>query len=200
MNYFLIYILLVTEKWKDISWYEWLYMVSSFWRIKSFIRWKKKWWELWRILSPWDNWKWYLFVNLKGKINIKWRIHRIVATEFLKNDDLKNIVNHIDWNPLNNHIYNLEWCTQSENTLHWFNINKRVHNMIWKIWKDSPQHKQIKQYSLEWDFIKKWECMADVNRELWIRGSSLYLCNKWKYKQAWWFIWKYNYSEYDKLE
>lgn len=45
-------------------------------------------------------------------------VHRIVATVFLKNSDSKiySIVNHIDHNPRNNKLSNLEWVTQKENT------------------------------------------------------------------------------------
>lgn len=47
------------------------------------------------------------------------KVHRLVAFKFCPNDDkLKNIVNHIDENKLNNHHKNLEWMTSTENTTH----------------------------------------------------------------------------------
>lgn len=42
-------------------------------------------------------------------------IHRLVAFTFLKTIKGKNIVNHIDGNPLNNNVENLEWCNTLEN-------------------------------------------------------------------------------------
>lgn len=48
----------------------------------------------------------------------KMSIHRLVAQAFIPNPDNKPQVNHIDSNPANNHISNLEWATPRENNLH----------------------------------------------------------------------------------
>jgi hypothetical protein len=45
-------------------------------------------------------------------------VHRIVALEFINNDKLKEQVNHIDGNKINNSINNLEWLSRSENQKH----------------------------------------------------------------------------------
>lgn len=44
-------------------------------------------------------------------------VHRIVACTFLHNNDreTKTQVDHLDGNKENNHIFNLEWVTNSEN-------------------------------------------------------------------------------------
>ncbi len=44
--------------------------------------------------------------------------HRLVAQTFIPNPDNKPMVNHKDFNGLNNHIDNLEWVTASENMQH----------------------------------------------------------------------------------
>lgn len=52
-------------------------------------------------------------------------IHRLVAEHFIPNPENKPVVNHKDNNPLNNHVDNLEWVTESENTLHSYNETNR---------------------------------------------------------------------------
>ena len=49
----------------------------------------------------------------------KWfKVHRIVAENFIANLHNKPIVNHLDYNTYNNHVYNLEWVTHKENVDH----------------------------------------------------------------------------------
>ena len=48
------------------------------------------------------------------------RVHRLMAASFLgkSEDPLETVVNHIDGNGFNNRIENLEWSTESENSIH----------------------------------------------------------------------------------
>lgn len=46
------------------------------------------------------------------------RVHRILALAFIPNPENKPCVNHIDNNPMNKSLDNLEWCTQKENMQH----------------------------------------------------------------------------------
>lgn len=55
------------------------------------------------------------------------RVHRAVALTFIPNPCNYPQVNHIDGNKQNNHIFNLEWCTNSENMIHSINTGLRLY-------------------------------------------------------------------------
>jgi hypothetical protein len=50
-------------------------------------------------------------------------VHRLVAIYFVENTRNLNEVNHIDGNPGNNRLDNLEWMTQGENSSHAHSLN-----------------------------------------------------------------------------
>lgn len=60
-----------------------------------------------------------------GKKRIK-GIHRLLAEKFIPNPKNLPQVNHIDGNPANNDLLNLEWCTSRENQRHAYKIALRV--------------------------------------------------------------------------
>lgn len=112
------------EIWKDIKGYENLYQISNFGRVKSFVGWNgHKYIQRERILAPYKqqgNLNYYRSVVKLRKNGIKkdCKVHRLVAEAFIPNPKGYNIINHIDGNPLNNHVENLEWTTQKENMKH----------------------------------------------------------------------------------
>lgn len=60
----------------------------------------------------------YLRVNI---LNREMFIHRMVAQCFLGYSK-KKYINHLDGSKQNNSVYNLEYCTASENMLHYYRI------------------------------------------------------------------------------
>lgn len=63
--------------------------------------------------------KGYLYVDLyeSGRRG-RFFVHRLVTNAFISNPQNKPYINHIDGNPHNNLVKNLEWCTPLENVEH----------------------------------------------------------------------------------
>lgn len=110
------------ETWKDVAGYEGIYKVSNTGNIKRCIsnRCRKE-----RILKC-SNHRGYKMVTLsKDAVHNRQMLHRLIAIAFIPNPHSKPFINHIDSNPKNNHVGNLEWCTQSENIRHSFAMGNK---------------------------------------------------------------------------
>lgn len=111
------------EVWKDIPGYEGFYQVSNFGRVKSLFMFRyninKKIVEKIKrekILKQHIHKSGYMITSLsKERIRKQFYTHRLVASVFIPNLLNKPYINHIDCNPQNNCVDNLEWCTQKEN-------------------------------------------------------------------------------------
>lgn len=101
------------EIWKDVINFNGKYLVSNFGRVKSL---KRKWVANIKILTPYENKKGYLLVQLDDGRSHK--LHRLVARAFIPNLNNLPEINHKDLNKKNNHIDNLEWSTHSDNYYH----------------------------------------------------------------------------------
>ena len=115
----------MSEKWLDIPGYEGVYEVSNLGKVrsskdkttKSKIHGTRVWKQ--RILRQKTDKGGYKRVSLwKAKQEKTWLVHRLVMLAFVGENSEKRFVNHIDGNPSNNYLENLEWCTSRENLMH----------------------------------------------------------------------------------
>lgn len=108
------------EVWKPIPGYEGLYDVSSegrVWSIRNNL-----------LLKQFIDKGGYKTVFLSKCGNKKTCfVHRLVAQAFIENLYNYPQVNHIDENPLNNSVGNLEWCTSKYNSNYGGRL-MRIHN------------------------------------------------------------------------
>lgn len=119
------------EIWKDIIEYEGLYQVSNKGRVKSLSRIIEGRWGNTllkeKLLNP-TYYKGYAKVGLTKSGKLKHNaLHRLIAIAFIPNPNNKPCINHIDCNPSNNSIENLEWVTYQENILHAEQNGRRTH-------------------------------------------------------------------------
>lgn len=109
------------EVWKDIKGYEKYYKVSNKGRIKSLtrkvndFRGENTKTVNERILKQQIRNGYYVVQLRKKGIRKSYQVHRLVAESFIPNPNNKEIINHLDYNPKNNKVENLAWCTQKEN-------------------------------------------------------------------------------------
>ena len=147
---------------KDVVGYEGLYAVTSCGKVWSYRR--KK------FLSPGINKKGYLYVILcKNNERKNYKIHRLVAEAYLPNPENLPQVDHIDNDKTHNYVNNLQWITNKDNC-------RKANN------------KPILQFDLDGNFIREWDCAADVGREV---KSNIRHCLKGRTKSAYNYIWKY---------
>lgn len=109
------------EVWKDIEGYEKLYQVSNYGRIRSLSYYGGKRTKVLRQVRDKDG---YLQVGLhKNGIATTKKVHRLVAFAFIQNPKNLPQINRKDEDRENNHVENLEWCTNK------YNVNYGNHSL-----------------------------------------------------------------------
>lgn len=210
--------LMETEIWKDITWYEWKYQVSNLGRIKSLERivlrkdGRLHYSSKWRFIISAKDKDWYL----KCSLSIDWTkksyfIHRLVISAFVPNIENKKTINHKNWIKNDNRLINLEWATYSENNLHAFRELWKIHPMLWRKWELCPifwrrwkdshmfwrkwklnwRSKQTQQLDINWNIVWEFESASIASRITNISLWNISSCCRWKRENAWWYVWRY---------
>ena len=109
-------------------------------------------------------------------------IHVLLAKTFIPNPHNYPVVNHIDENPSNNSLDNLEWCNYKQNTLHSIDKIKKAHDKEKRtVIRINPKTGEITEYN----GIREAALLNNTNHSN-IRHSILYngycVGYKWSYK------------------
>ena len=191
------------EIWKTIEDYP-NYMVSNMGRVKrlstGYYRRTEK------ILNPQIQSNGYLHINLSQKGKTKcFLVHRLIAQVFIPNPNNLPQVNHINENKTDNRVENLEWCDRKYNINYGNGISKRVktnkengtYKKIGEI-NSKIRSKSILQFSKDNSFIRKWDSIIDVQRELGYDNRQICSCLKNRQKTAKGFKWVYA-DDYERI-
>ena len=179
------------EVWKDIEGYEGLYQISNLGNVKS-LRYQGR--DEAKVLTPKCNNMGRLWVELRKHGEARqYLIHRLVAFAFIPNPEDYPQINHIDENPKNNIVDNLEWCTGEYNIRAYLSNHPERKR---KQWSDTPKYnchmgKKVHQLSKDGEFVRAWANPIEVvNANGWNEWSIIQCC-KGARKTAYGYIWRF---------
>lgn len=192
------------EEWKDIEGYEGLYQISNYGRVKALER-KiegkgKNQFVKEHLLKPHisliygkERLQTCLYKNGTKKYLV---IARLVYTAFKGHIPFGIQINHIDENPSNNHIDNLELMTPKENS-NWGTRNSRIGETFKTNGKRS---KAVVQYTTDGKIVGEYPSAKEAGRHNGFSQCNISRCcnggflynGKWiNVNKAYGFIWKY---------
>ena len=184
----------MTETWKPIRGYEDRYEVSTRGRVRNSIT--------GHVLTPkLNNRGRYHVILCRNRGQQSFLIHRLVAETFIPTPSINLTINHIDEDPLNNNVENLEWCSHKEN-VEKFIANRKIYGNKSacgkKVYKGNS-HGQGKpenmtpviQMTMDGEFIKEWPSAAETKRKLGYNTWSISQCCNGKRKMAYGYKWQY---------
>ena len=179
------------EVWKDIEGYEGKYQISNLGNVKS-LQYRGHEGVI-RNLVPKVNNYGRLWVELmKDGKKRQFLIHRLVGMAFIPNPDNLPQINHMDENPKNNRVDNLEWCT-GEYNVHYY-IER--HPMAARNRKSTGKYhrkldKPVNQIDFDGNIVKQWDDARTVVNEFGYNQWSITQCCDGKRNTAYGFRWQY---------
>ena len=181
------------EIWKPIPGHS-NYEASSYGNIRSkdFMCWNGHVWFLkkGRIIKPAPNRKGYYTVSVNGD-NYKGcrtkTVHRLVCMAFLKNVHNLPAINHKDEDRSNNHVENLEWCTNHYND----NYGTRNEKVRKALLDSNKTGKKVGMFDKSGNLICKFRRISEAARLTGCSDDYISCRCRGKVKNQGDFIWKY---------
>lgn len=190
------------EVWKPVVGYEGFYEVSNMGRVRSVTHTDNGRWGVRlykgvvlkqsnRTAGSKNSPFYYKGVSLhKNGVSKNMNVHRLVAEAFIPNPHNFPIVNHIDENPSNNRVENLEWCTQKHNQNHGTLPERRR----------QLRYKKVNQYGLDGKFVKQFQSVIEASEAMGLIHSSISNACKGYAGTAGGYLWRYENSSNEELD
>lgn len=175
------------EIWKDVVGYEGYYDVSNLGRVRSVDRFVSNMFgtntlrkSKLKKLKDQNRYK-RVGLNKDGKKKL-FLVHRLVAEAFIPNPNNLPEINHIDENPSNNNVSNLEWCSRDYN-LNYGTRGERISDknkisLIGKNINNPSLSKAVLQFTLDGEFVAEYPSTREAERQTGIKNQSISLCCK----------------------
>lgn len=187
------------EIWKDIAGYEGIYQASNLGRVRSLDRIDCR--GVARkgtILKPFrDGKKGYVAVSLlKNGKGCRSKVHRLIATVFIRQPIPGEQVNHINGIRDDNRISNLEWVTCQQNIRHSFDsLNKKSFGgHSGKTGRNHHQSKSVIATRLSDGVVEHFESVAQAAKALGIPSGSIPRCCNGVYRSSHGYSFEYEVS------
>lgn len=185
------------EQWREIKGYEGRYEVSDHGNVRSLLFYSTAREEYMtrkapRLLSQNTTHDGYKRVSLSKYREMKSiTVHRLVAMAFLPNPNNYPAVNHKDEDATNNHVSNLEWCTNKYNS-NYGTLPKRISE---RMRKNHYLARPVIQMSNDGEEIATYPSTREAARQFGIRSENISRCCYGRYKHAAGYKWKYANTE-----
>ena len=131
----------------------------------------------------------YLYVTLYNNGKRKdYRVHRLILSTFNPREDMDKLqVNHKDEDKTNNHLSNLEWCTQKEN----INYGTALTRAALKNHEIQLNHKAKSKQVLCVELNKIFPSLREVERQLGVNHADVSKVCNGKQKTAGGYHWQF---------
>ena len=191
------------EEWRDIKGFEGYYKISNLCRIISlpkknnvnlFNKHKTTTITREKIIKGSKDKDGYVVINLKVGTKLrKFKVHRLVAIAFLKEDKARTLINHKNGIKDDNRADNLEWVSSKENAIH-------AHSVLFDETHHYYRERLVSQYTLDGVFLKIHKSITRAALDAGISKSAVCDCCKGKISQAGSYVWRYAETDMNDLK